>query len=184
MHCFCFNMFKEPYEYLASKLKKPPNDSFVIAAVSWLTILSVFALVMLRCFWRIYKFKFGVFPLTAPSPQHRHTVLAGNSIPQDTKFTSAYLDPDCQTFIIDNSANISICNYKSLFVGDLVPSNCFIQTVNTPGVSMHGHLSLVAIKITWHADSGDKHEFLFEYVVYAPDSPFNILVICKLGDHF
>ena len=49
MKCLCFNMFKEPYEYLASKLKKPPNDSFVIAAVSWLAIVSVFALVILCC---------------------------------------------------------------------------------------------------------------------------------------
>ena len=49
---------------------------------------------------------------------------------------------------------------------------------------MHGHLSLGLIKIAWHADSGEIHEYVFEDVVYAPDSPFNILAICKLGDHF
>ena len=49
---------------------------------------------------------------------------------------------------------------------------------------MNGHLSLVTIKIAWHADSGERHEYLFDYVVYDPGSPFNILSVCKLGDNF
>ena len=47
---------------------------------------------------------------------------------------------------------------------------------------MNGNLSLGTIKIAWHATSGQRHEYLFEDVVYSPDSPFNILALCKLGD--
>ena len=35
----CFAVLKEPYEYLAAKLKKPPDDGFVSVGDSWLAIV-------------------------------------------------------------------------------------------------------------------------------------------------
>ena len=87
---FCFSVLKEPYEYLAAKMNNPPDDGFVSAGASWLTIVFIFAWVDSICCWRIFRIRLGSQRLVAPSSEHRHKVLAGNSGTQDTKFSSAW----------------------------------------------------------------------------------------------
>jgi hypothetical protein len=80
-------------------------------------------------------------------------------------------DMDSSFLVCNNSATGHICNDKSLFSGELVPSIYFVGAAT--GSSKLTLMGTVILCLT--DDNGAKHTFTLTHVNYMPKSPVNIL---------
>ena len=86
-------------------------------------------------------------------------------------------DSDGTTFVVDNAANIYVCNDNRLFIGPLIDSNVTLDIANrNQGIS----LKTGPTRIAWEEESGETFAYEFKDVVYNPSSPFNILSVVEL----
>ena len=85
--------------------------------------------------------------------------------------TMILFDTDSSFWVCHNAATGHICNDKSLFSGNLVPS---VYTVNTAkGIDSPTLMGIVNLHI--RDDDGNRHEFNLTEVNYMPNSPVNLL---------
>ena len=98
------------------------------------------------------------------------------------KGTGSYFsfDSDSSSIICDNSANVSICNDKTMFVGDI--SKVQSHSVATIGGKGHFASGVGTVRWRWKDDYGSTHEYLVENVLYFPQLPINILSITSFAD--
>jgi hypothetical protein len=85
--------------------------------------------------------------------------------------TQTSFDLDSSFWVCDNSATGNICNDKSLFATELVPS--IYEIGSATGVLAPTLMGTVTLRIT--DDEGGKHSFILKNVNYLPDSPVHIL---------
>ena len=83
------------------------------------------------------------------------------------------------SIICDNSANVHICNDKSMF------SNLYPVSKNSMVATIGGDIDKPhlrgTVNWTWLDDTGDTHSFLVRDVFYFPQSPINILGITSFA---
>ena len=72
-------------------------------------------------------------------------------------------DSDSTTIVCDNSANVSICNTKSMYVGEM--QHIHNTNVATIGGKGHPASGIGTVKWCWKDDKGIAHEFLVEGVL-------------------
>jgi hypothetical protein len=85
---------------------------------------------------------------------------------------------DLSFWVCDNSATGHICNNKILFTDELVPS--IFEVGSATGISTPTLMGTVTLRIT--DDEGAKHSFTLKNVNYLPNSPVNILSLCRLAE--
>ena len=79
-------------------------------------------------------------------------------------------DSDSTTIVCDNSANVSICNMKSMYVGEMRQThNTSVATIGGKG---HAASGIGTDKRHWKDNAGIGHDF---FCLYFPQSPINIL---------
>ena len=84
-------------------------------------------------------------------------------------------DPDSSSMVCDNSANVHICNNRSMFVGELSPvSNHKVATIGGKG---HQPSGIGTVCWSWQDDKGKPHEYHVENILYFSQSPINILSV-------
>ena len=84
-------------------------------------------------------------------------------------------DTDSSSMVCDNSANVHICNKRSMFVGDLTP--VINHKVATIGGKGHQPSGIGTVRWTWRDVKGKMHQYNIEDVLYFPESPINILSV-------
>ena len=92
--------------------------------------------------------------------------------------TPTSFNSDSSFWVCDNSATGHICNDKSLFTDDLVPS--IYEIGSATGVLAPTVMGSVTLWIT--DNEGGKHSFILTNVNYLPDSPVNILSLRRLAE--
>ena len=82
-------------------------------------------------------------------------------------------DPDSSSLVVDNSANVHVCNKRESFIGKLTP----VQGHNVATIGGHGHKpsEISTVKWSWKDYVGNIHEYLISNVLYFPQSAINIL---------
>ena len=103
-----------------------------------------------------------------------HSTLAASAQLSDLSF----FDTDSSFWVCDNSATGHICKDKSLFTGDLVPS--IFEVGSATGILTPTLMGTVILRLT--DDEGATHSFEFTNVNYFPDSPVNLLSLCRLAE--
>jgi len=93
---------------------------------------------------------------------------------------TSFFDTDSSFWVCDNSATGHICNDKSLFSGELVPSIYIVGAA--AGTSEPTLMGTVVLRLT--DDKGDKHTFTLTHVNYMPKSPVNLLSTRVLSEQF
>jgi len=184
-----------PYEYIAKRVIKPPDglmyDLIAFAAIAFIffrSILRGYIYLLYRlakCRVRTWIKRMKVILIrsggrvkgkgnekhvcltTCVLTKEKYALLAEN-------VSEAYLtswDTDGIYFCVDNCATCIICNEKSMFVGDLKPSNSEVLTSNGQNVpALEGTLRIVL-----EDDLGSQHQYDIPGVLYDPESPFNLL---------
>jgi hypothetical protein len=89
-------------------------------------------------------------------------------------------DMDSSFWVCYNSATVHICNDKSLFSGELVPSIYLVGAATVTSKPML--MGTVILQLT--DDDGDKHTFTLTHVNYLPKSPVNLLSMRVLREQF
>ena len=92
---------------------------------------------------------------------------------------SVHFDTDSKSAVCDNSANVHVCNQKSMYVGELRPIES--HKVATIGGKGHSPAGIGTVKWSWNDDCGHKHEYLVENVLFFPQSPINILSVTEFA---
>jgi hypothetical protein len=99
------------------------------------------------------------------------TTIPSSTMIQIYANATSFFDTDSSFWVCDNSATGHICNDKSLFSGELVPS---IYTVGAAtGTSEPTLIGTVILRLT--DDNSDKHKFTLTHVNYMAKSPVNLL---------
>ena len=84
-------------------------------------------------------------------------------------------DTDSSTIVCNNSANVSICKDKRMFVGEMRHiANTQVVTIGGKG---HQASGIGTVRWIWSDDYGKNHEYLIEDALYFPQSPINILSV-------
>ena len=84
-------------------------------------------------------------------------------------------DTDSSSMVCNNSANVHICNNRSMFIGELQSvSNHKVATIGGKG---HQPSGIGTVRWTWRDDERKLHEYHIENVLYFPQSPINILSV-------
>ena len=73
-------------------------------------------------------------------------------------------DTDSSSMVCDNSANVHICNNRSMFVGDL--SSVSNHKVATIGGKGHQPSGIGTVRWSWRDDKGKLHEYDVENVLF------------------
>ncbi len=93
---------------------------------------------------------------------------------------TSFFDTDSSFWLCDNSATGHVCNDKSLFSVELVPSIYIVGAAT--GIS---EPTLMGTVILWLTDDNcDKHTFILTHVNYMPESPINLLSTRVLSKQF
>ena len=177
-----------PYNYLASRLREPPDNAFT-RAIAMLTIAAIFALVMLKGYSRLCCIRTTRCIDTfhhlgcldddeAESSGYEPRAIALTISSTDTPLCS--FDTDGTPFVIDNSATCCICNDRQFFVGQLQPSDYNVVTSNRQSTPQQKG----TIRIQIADDTGKLLTYELPEAIYDPDSPFNILGVPFLADYF
>jgi hypothetical protein len=92
----------------------------------------------------------------------------------------SFFNTDSSFWVCDNSVTGHVCNDKSLFSGELVPSIYIVGAAT--GIS---EPALMGIVILWFTDDNrNKHTFTLTHVNYMPKSPVNLLSTRVLSKQF
>ena len=89
-------------------------------------------------------------------------------------------DTDSSFWVCDNLATGHICNDRSLFTGNLVPSIYIVGAAT--GTLEPTLMGTVTLRLT--DDNGDRHKFTLTHVNYMPASPVNLLSTRVLSRQF
>ncbi len=93
---------------------------------------------------------------------------------------TSFFDRESSFWVCNNSATGHICNDKSLFSGELVPSIYIVGAVT--GTSEQMLMGTVVLRLT--EDNGDKHRFTLTHMNYMSKSPINLLSTRVLSKQF
>ena len=84
--------------------------------------------------------------------------------------------------VCDNSANVHICNRRSMFVVEIIKvSNQQVATIGGKGYQPSG---IGTVKLIWRDDPGKSYKYLVEDVLFFPQSPINILNVTCFARQF
>jgi len=89
-------------------------------------------------------------------------------------------DTDSSHIICDNSANVHICNDKSLFIGDIRKTDR--HYVATIAGQKSAASAMGTVRWKWKDDDGKTHSYDVHDVLYFPTSPVNILSVTGFAD--
>jgi hypothetical protein len=198
-----------PYEYIA-KAKIEPPDGILYDVIAFLALLCVFMTSILRGYiWLLYRLFYkkisrhfnqlvhwlrgrvrgGTPNGTTEGAGTRHVCLTLSVLSKERfaflaeHVADAHLaswDTDGIYFCIDNCATCIICNERSMFIGDLKPSNSEVLTSNGQNVpATEG-----TIRIVLDDDDGVSHTYDIPGALYDPESSFNLLGIPYLSKFF
>jgi hypothetical protein len=103
-----------------------------------------------------------------------HTMMADLS----TLGPLSSFDTDSSFWVCNNSATGQICNNKTLFTDELVP--LIFEVGSATGISTPTLMGTVTLRTT--DNEGAKHSFTLKNVNYLPNSPVNILSLCRLTE--
>jgi hypothetical protein len=92
----------------------------------------------------------------------------------------SFFDKDSSFWVCENCATGHICNDKSLFSGELVPSVYIVGAAT--GTSEPTLMGAVILWLT--DDNGNTHTFTLTHVNYMPKSPVNLLSTRVLSKQF
>ena len=92
----------------------------------------------------------------------------------------ASFDSDSSFWVCDNSATGHICNDRSLFHGELVPSTFSVSAAT--GTSETNLMGTIVLSV--QDDDGVEHTFTLREVVYMKDSPVYLLSTRRLAEQF
>ena len=142
---------------------------------------------------RIFLYKIGWLHLQPPRGKHpwskrkkkkrlkefhvHSTVLNIDKRVQDEAVS---FDTDSSTVICDNSANVHICNDKSMFIGEIGKTNK--HYVATIGGQKNAATGMGTVRWKWTDDNGKQHTYEIKDVLYFPSSPVNILSVTGFAD--
>jgi hypothetical protein len=99
------------------------------------------------------------------------TTIPSSAMTQIYANAMSFFNADSSFWVCDNSATGHVCNDKSLFSGELVPSIYIVGAAT--GIS---EPALMGIVILWFTDDNrKKHTFTLTHVNYMPKSPVNLL---------
>ena len=87
-------------------------------------------------------------------------------------------DTDSSFWVRDNSATGHICNTKTLFTNELVPS--IFEVGSATGILTPTLMGNITLRLT--DNEGAKHSFALQNVNYLPDLPVNILSLRRLAE--
>ena len=124
---------------------------------------------------------FGSFPKINPCDSLHilmgFTTFAFSTLASMHENTMTSFDTDSSFWVCDNSATGHICNDRTLFSDDLVPSIYVVGAAT--GISEPTLMGTVRLCIT--DDNGNKHTFTLTHVNYMPTLPANLLSTCILS---
>ncbi|KAL7504927.1 hypothetical protein ACHAXN_005718, partial [Cyclotella atomus] len=198
-----------PYEYI-TKAKIEPPERILYDVIAFTALLNVFMISILRGYiWLLFQLFYkkisrhinhflhwlrgrvrGNTPIgKTEGAGTGHVCLTLNALSKERfaflaeNIADAYLtswDSDGIYFCIDNCATCIICNERSMFVGDLKPSNSEVLTSNGRNVpATEG-----TIRIVLDDDEGVSYTYDIPGALYDPESPFNLLGIPYLSKFF
>jgi hypothetical protein len=93
---------------------------------------------------------------------------------------TSFFNTDSSFWVCNNSATGHICNDKSHFSGELIPSIYIVGT----GTGTSEPMLMRAVVLQLTDDNGDKHTFMLSHVNYMPKSPVNLLSTRVLSKQF
>ncbi len=93
--------------------------------------------------------------------------------------TPLHFDSNSSSFVCDNSANVHICNDKTMFIGEI--DSVESRAVATIGRKANRPSGIGTVKWEWKDDNGHKHSYLIKNVLYFPSSPINILSVTEFA---
>ena len=96
--------------------------------------------------------------------------------------SGSHFDTDSSEILVDNSANVHICNDKKMCVGKL--RSCSNAHVCTIGGKNNSPSGLGTVKWTWKNDDGEAHTFEVTNVLYFTESSINILGVTAFANQF
>jgi hypothetical protein len=99
------------------------------------------------------------------------TTFACSTLASVHENTMTSFDTDSSFWVCDTSATGHICNNRTLFFGNLVPSMYIVRAAM--GTSEPTLMGMVQLRIT--DDDGEKHTFILTHVIFMPTSPVNLL---------
>jgi hypothetical protein len=108
------------------------------------------------------------------------TTFAFSTLASVNKNTTTSFDTDSSFWVCDDSATGHICNDRSLFTGDLVPSIYIVGAAT--GTLEPTLMGTVRLRLT--DDDGEKHTFTLTHVNYMPTSLVNLLSTRLLSKQF
>jgi hypothetical protein len=86
---------------------------------------------------------------------------------------------DSSFWVCDNAATGHICKDKSSF-SSLVPSIYSVSTAN----GIESPLLMGTVSLNLRDVEGNRHGFTLKNVIYIPNSPVNLLSLCRLAEHY
>ncbi len=92
----------------------------------------------------------------------------------------SFFDTDSSFWVCNDSATGHICNDKSLFSEELIPSIYIVGAASGTKVPMW--MGTVVLWLT--DDNGDKHTFMLTHMNYMRKSPVNLLSTRVLSEQF
>jgi len=177
-----------PYNYLASKIDKPPDNQFT-RALAFTTIVVAFAWSLLKGFsiitaTRALRFMESMNHLGCvsdsallPPPSEEFVSVSALTTDTLTDQNMVTFDTDGTPFVIDNSATCIICNVRDFFIGELEDSDYEVTTSNNSSRPQKKG----TIRLSIADDAGVSHTYEIPNAIYDPDSPFNILGVPFFG---
>ena len=155
---------------------------FMHSTMNFLNIIAIIFFV-----WRIFLFKFGWLRYkkrSRPPWQKRkkkvHVYNTVLNLDNASSSSSMSFDSDSSTCVCDNSANVHICNDKSMFIGPITKTDK--HYVATVGGVKNSATGMGTVRWTWKDDNGRPHTYDIKNVLYFPQSPVNILGITVFAD--
>ncbi len=108
------------------------------------------------------------------------TMIPSSTMTQIYANATSFFNTDSSFWVCNNSATGHICNDKSLFSGELIPSIHIVGAAS--GTSEPLLIGTVVLWLT--EDNSDKHTFTLTHVNYMPKSPVNLLSTRGLSKQF
>ena len=147
------------------------------------------ALLYFTAFWffvgRIFLYRLGWLHDSNRKRHHRrsstcfHVHTTALNIDQRTQQNLMAFDSDSCTIICDNSANVHICNDKTMFLGKMRNTNQHYVATNVG--NKNSALGMCTVCWRWKDHNSCIHQYDIKDVLYFPNSPVNILSVTGLA---